>query len=261
MPINVRGEGDTAELGNQISGMLVALHIDDRRPSRAVACHLERRVEDGGRAAPASSEDLPRRAARARPDALSRRRQGLSAFANLFDHVPMANLMISSVPGPPHPALAERTPGRVGRALGPAGRGVLAQHHGARIRASTWSSDCLGAPSGWSDLATLRDYIVDEATALIARHPPSGVGVARARRLQSMYHADVAQLVERDLAKVEVAGSSPVVRSKKSSPTSTVVATIRGGSPLTARSGECPRPRSLAPVGPTLASGDACRPG
>ena len=28
-------------------------------------------------------------------------------------------------------------------------------------------------------------------------------------------HADVAQLVERDLAKVEVAGSSPVVRSKK----------------------------------------------
>ena len=26
-------------------------------------------------------------------------------------------------------------------------------------------------------------------------------------------HADVAQLVERDLAKVEVAGSSPVVRS------------------------------------------------
>jgi hypothetical protein len=30
-----------------------------------------------------------------------------------------------------------------------------------------------------------------------------------------MYHADVAQLVERDLAKVEVAGSSPVVRSKR----------------------------------------------
>jgi hypothetical protein len=30
-----------------------------------------------------------------------------------------------------------------------------------------------------------------------------------------MYHADVAQLVERDLAKVEVAGSSPVVRSNK----------------------------------------------
>ena len=30
-------------------------------------------------------------------------------------------------------------------------------------------------------------------------------------------HADVAQLVERDLAKVEVAGSSPVVRSIRSS--------------------------------------------
>jgi hypothetical protein len=33
-------------------------------------------------------------------------------------------------------------------------------------------------------------------------------------RLQLTHHADVAQLVERDLAKVEVAGSSPVVRSK-----------------------------------------------
>jgi hypothetical protein len=33
-------------------------------------------------------------------------------------------------------------------------------------------------------------------------------------RLQLLHHADVAQLVERDLAKVEVAGSSPVVRSK-----------------------------------------------
>ena len=29
------------------------------------------------------------------------------------------------------------------------------------------------------------------------------------------HHADVAQLVERDLAKVEVAGSSPVVRSSE----------------------------------------------
>ena len=28
VPINVRGEGDTADLGNQISGMLVALHTD-----------------------------------------------------------------------------------------------------------------------------------------------------------------------------------------------------------------------------------------
>jgi hypothetical protein len=35
-------------------------------------------------------------------------------------------------------------------------------------------------------------------------------------------HADVAQLVERDLAKVEVAGSSPVVRSKSSVTTHTV---------------------------------------
>jgi hypothetical protein len=39
--------------------------------------------------------------------------------------------------------------------------------------------------------------------------------VGRAERLgYNVRYADVAQLVERDLAKVEVAGSSPVVRSK-----------------------------------------------
>ena len=32
VPINVRGEGDTAALGNQISGMLVALHTDATDP-------------------------------------------------------------------------------------------------------------------------------------------------------------------------------------------------------------------------------------
>ena len=36
-------------------------------------------------------------------------------------------------------------------------------------------------------------------------------------------YADMAQLVEHNLAKVGVAGSSPVVRSKNSSPTTTVV--------------------------------------
>jgi hypothetical protein len=44
-------------------------------------------------------------------------------------------------------------------------------------------------------------------------------------------HADVAQLVERDLAKVEVAGSSPVVRSNQTSVrTSVLRRTVMSGS-------------------------------
>ncbi len=46
----------------------------------------------------------------------------------------------------------------------------------------------------------------------------SNMGCTRAMSSAIMDgHADVAQLVERDLAKVEVAGSSPVVRSKSGS--------------------------------------------
>ena len=54
--------------------------------------------------------------------------------------------------------------------------------------------------------------------------PPSSASVLRVdderldERVESAtlgHHADVAQLVERDLAKVEVAGSSPVVRSSE----------------------------------------------
>ena len=43
--------------------------------------------------------------------------------------------------------------------------------------------------------------------------PSDGVGAARRPLLSSLAHADVAQLVEHNLAKVGVAGSNPVVRS------------------------------------------------
>ena len=40
------------------------------------------------------------------------------------------------------------------------------------------------------------------------------VGIGARARVKCRFHADVAQLVEHNLAKVGVAGSSPVVRSK-----------------------------------------------
>ena len=64
------------------------------------------------------------------------------------------------------------------------------------------------------DLAVLRDYISKNRPVTLIGTSPVALDSSR-DGLLLMYHADVAQLVERDLAKVEVAGSSPVVRSKR----------------------------------------------
>ena len=59
-------------------------------------------------------------------------------------------------------------------------------------------------------------------------NPASPPGNIRAlRRPFCFTYADMAQLVEHNLAKVGVAGSSPVVRSKRSSPTTTVAGLFR----------------------------------
>ena len=51
-----------------------------------------------------------------------------------------------------------------------------------------------------------------ERPSCVAQRESSPIRVAIFRKLNS--HADLAHLVERHLAKVEVAGSSPVIRSK-----------------------------------------------
>ena len=102
VPINVRGEGDTAELGNQISGMLVALHVDAADPLerlRAISSDALKTVGEQRTHRAKIFQDVPRVLG---PTLLSLGGKFVSAFG-LFDHVPMANLMISSVPGPPIP--------------------------------------------------------------------------------------------------------------------------------------------------------------
>jgi hypothetical protein len=62
-------------------------------------------------------------------------------------------------------------------------------------------------------LTTYRPRLTESRTA-IREHLTTFNCVGRAERVgYNVRYADVAQLVERDLAKVEVAGSSPVVRS------------------------------------------------
>jgi WS/DGAT/MGAT family acyltransferase len=133
VPINVRGEGDTGNLGNQISGMLVALHVDLEDPEErllAISADAAKTVGEQRARRAKIFQDLPRVFG---PTLVSLGGRVAAAFS-LTDHVPMANLMISSVPGTADSAVAERPSRRVGGALWSALRLVLVERHGAGLR-------------------------------------------------------------------------------------------------------------------------------
>jgi WS/DGAT/MGAT family acyltransferase len=166
VPINVRGEGDTAELGNQISGMLVALHADIVDPVerlRAIAKDSANTVGVQSQSRAQMFQDMPRLLG---PLPLSVGGKLLAALG-LFDHLPpMANLMISSVPGPPIPLwlsghrVVSAAP--VGPLLGPFSLNITVLGFEQNLEFGL-----LGSAETMPDLALLRDYVVDEASILM----------------------------------------------------------------------------------------------
>jgi WS/DGAT/MGAT family acyltransferase len=166
VPINVRGEGDTADLGNQISGMLVALHVGAADPLerlRAISSDALKTVGEQRTRRAKIFQDVPRVLG---PTLLSLGGKFLSAFG-LFDHVPMANLMISSVPGPPIPLWLSGFPVEAAAPYGPL-VGAISLNITVLGFEGFLEFGLLGCAERMDDLATLRDYIVDEANALIA---------------------------------------------------------------------------------------------
>jgi WS/DGAT/MGAT family acyltransferase len=169
VPINVRGEGDTADLGNQISGMLVALHTTLEDPeARLLAISADAAKTVGEQRARRAKifQDLPRVLG---PTLVSLGGRVAAAFS-LFDHVPMANLMISSVPGPPIPLWLC---GRRVESAAPFGPlfasfslNVTVLGFGDRLEFGL-----LGCADRMADLATLREYVFEEATAFITATP------------------------------------------------------------------------------------------
>jgi WS/DGAT/MGAT family acyltransferase len=166
VPINVRGEGDTAEMGNQISGMLVALHADIVDPverllaiakdsAQTVGVQRQRRAQ--------MFQDMPRVLG---PMALSLGAKLASAFGLVDLLPPMANLMVSSVPGPPIPLwlsghrVVSAAP--VGPLLGPFSLNVTVLGFEQNLEFGL-----LGSAETMPDLAVLRDYILDEASLLM----------------------------------------------------------------------------------------------
>jgi diacylglycerol O-acyltransferase len=103
VPINVRGDGDAAAMGNQISGMLLALHTDLDDPVerlKAIARDSQRTAGVQRRRGATMFQEMPRVLG---PAVLSLGGKLVDTFG-LFDRLPpMANLMLTSVPGPPIP--------------------------------------------------------------------------------------------------------------------------------------------------------------
>ncbi|HVA71237.1 MAG TPA: wax ester/triacylglycerol synthase family O-acyltransferase [Acidimicrobiales bacterium] len=169
VPINVRGAGDTANLGNQISGMLVALHTDIEDPEerlRAISSDANKTLGEQREHRAKIFQDLPRVLG---PTLISLGAKLISAFG-LFDHLPMANLMISSVPGPPVPLwfsghrVASAAP--VGPLFGAFSLNVTVLGFEQYLEFGLF-----GCADRMNDMATLRDYMFEEAKSLVASTP------------------------------------------------------------------------------------------
>jgi WS/DGAT/MGAT family acyltransferase len=167
VPINVREQGTSADLGNQISGMLVRLHTDIADPEE----RLEAIAKDSGTTATIQRErnakvlqNIPRVLG---PMALSFGGKIISAF-ELIDRIPpIANLMVSSVPGPPIPLwlsgyrVVSAAP--VGPLIGSFSLNITVLGFGEYLEFGL-----LGCADQMADLATLRGYLLEEADLLIA---------------------------------------------------------------------------------------------
>jgi WS/DGAT/MGAT family acyltransferase len=166
VPINVRGDGDVAAMGNQISGMLLALRTDIDDPVerlRAIARNSAKTVGVQRRSGAKIFQEMPRVLG---PTMLSLGGKLVDALG-LFDVLPpMANLMLSSVPGPPIPLwlsghrVVSAAP--VGPLLGPFSLNVTVLGFEQNLEFGM-----LGCAQTMPDLATLRDYLFEEASTLI----------------------------------------------------------------------------------------------
>lgn len=170
VPINVRSEGAEGDLGNQISAMLVAMHANVADPEERI-----RAIAAASRAAAKvqkekSAKLLMNLASAAGPTVASFAGRTLSAL-ELFDHLPpLANLTVSSVPGPPFPLWISGH--RVLRAapLGPLMAG-LALNITVLSYVDHLEFGMLACSRRVPELANLRDWIADEAHYYIENSP------------------------------------------------------------------------------------------
>ncbi len=169
VPINVRGDGATADLGNQISGMLASLHVDlvdAEERIRAISRDASVTVDEQRRRRAKIFQDVPRVLG---PTVISFGGRLISLF-DPFRLLPMANGMISSVPGPPVPLWLSGHPvvsaSPVGPLFGPFALNVTALGFEKFLEFGLFA-DAEVVP----EVRALRDYLVAEVEDLVAATP------------------------------------------------------------------------------------------
>lgn len=170
VPINVRNEHTAADRGNQISGMLVALHVDIANAEErlaAIAQDSSRTVGVQRQVGAQMLHDIPRVIG---PTLLSLGAKFVATLG-LFDRLPpVANLMISSVPGPPTPLwlgghrLISAAP--VGPLVGSISLNITVLGMDGNLEFGL-----LGCAEQIPDLMVLREYLREEVTRLVAAVP------------------------------------------------------------------------------------------
>jgi len=102
VPINIRTPGTEGDLGNRISARLVPLDTDLREPNERLAAVVAR--SKATKLQEDASHDLVNDLAEAAGPALASFAGKVVSAFELFDHLPQgANVIVSSVPGPPIP--------------------------------------------------------------------------------------------------------------------------------------------------------------
>jgi diacylglycerol O-acyltransferase / wax synthase len=162
VPVNVWRRGAEDELGNQIAAMLLALRTDLADPedriraiTRAQALTAERQREH-------SAKFLMNLASVAGPTLASAAGKTLTAL-HLYDHLPpLANVVISSVPGPPVPLYLSGHRVATAAPLGPLMAGI-ALNVTVLGYCDQLEFGLLGCVRHVPDIDCLRDYIAVEA--------------------------------------------------------------------------------------------------
>jgi WS/DGAT/MGAT family acyltransferase len=162
VPISVRRQGAEGDLGNQISAMLLALRTDLADPEDRIRAISQAQTLAAGKQREHNAKLLMNLAAAAGPTVTSAAGRTLAAL-ELYDQLPpMANVVVSSVPGPPIPLWLSGYRVVNAAPLGPLMAG-LALNITVFGYVDQLEYGLLGCARRMPDLNELRDYIAEEA--------------------------------------------------------------------------------------------------
>ena len=173
VPISVRREGAEGEMGNQISAMLSELRADIEDPEERIVTIAASSKASAQLQREKSAQLLMNLANAAGPTVASVAGRSLAAL-QLFEHLPpVANLTVSSVPGPPIPLWLSGHQVRTVAPLGPLMAG-LALNVTVISYCENLEFGLLACARKVPELAALRDMIEEEVNYYV-KAPAPGV--------------------------------------------------------------------------------------